>query len=128
MKQIILCFSPIIIIVVLIAAGNLFHLSIEKTIANKKPQCVYSASMTDVCEPILQSKQGVFFLDDSGKPLPTEALASGKRVIEAEFNYDLSDASRDVLKTYAWINMELSKRARREEHDEANKSEEVNGK
>ena len=84
--------------------------------------------MTDVCEPILQSKQGVFFLGNSGKPLPTEALASWKRVIEAEFNYDLSAASRDVLKTYAWINMELSKRARWEEHDEASKSEEVNEK
>ncbi len=150
MNQIILCFLPVIIIVVvaalqlyssplpcfcavffLIAAGILFHFSIKKTIANKKdkkPQCVYSVPTTDVCEPILQSKQGVFFLDDSGKPLPTEALASWKRVIEAEFNYDLSDASRDVLKTYAWINMELSKRARWEEHDEASKNEEVNGK
>lgn len=147
MEQIILCFFPVIIFVVvaalqlyssplpclcavlfLMAAGSLFYFSTEKTIANKKPQCVYSVPMPDVCEPILQSKQEVFLLDDSGKPLPTEALASWKRVIEAEFNNDLSDAPRDVLKTYAWINMELSKRARWEEHDEKSQSEEVNEK
>lgn len=67
-------------------------------------------------------------LSDDMSSIPTEVLKGWKRLIEAEFNYDLSDASRDVLKAYVGINMELSKRARGEEHDEKSQSEEVNEK